>query len=298
MDLRYTEIFYSIQGEAKNTGMLCTWLRTFSCTLECMGFGQKEPGNPETWQPQYTDEQIIAIQSVDQVPTPKYGCDSAYSWSKKFRHVAKKEDTIAIAKAIRATTPNNSFEGKIGHVFTGGEPLMHQNAIAEIIRYWIDTDDIPAWIAFETNGTVELTDVLYSVLFDFAEELGENGENAQSVYFSISPKLLHVAGEEPKKAIKPSVLSQLLTLFPQSYFKFVLNMDQRSWDQADNVISQVENINPDINRIQVWAMPVGGTVEQQDTNVSGLIADKAIAKGWNVSPRVHVLLWKNDQIGR
>jgi 7-carboxy-7-deazaguanine synthase len=291
MDLRYTEIFYSIQGEGKNTGRLCTWLRTFSCTLECMGFGQEEPGNPETWQPQYSNEEVIAIKTVKDVPTPKYGCDSAYSWSKQFRHVALKEDTAVIAEKIKALTPNNSFQSKIGHVFTGGEPLMHQRALVEILQHWLDMGDIPAWVCFETNGTVELCEELIDILLTYESFQTE-------VYFSISPKLLHVAGEQPEKAIKLSVIKDITANFPYSYLKFVLNMDTRAWVQAHDIVRRLNENTALTVPYDVWVMPVGATFEQQDDGQAGKIADIAISHGWNVSPRVHVMLWKNDQIGR
>lgn len=290
MDIRYTEKFYSVQGEALNTGKLCTWLRTFSCTLECKGFGQKEPGNPSSWEKQYTNEQIIAISSVEGVPTPKYGCDSAYSWSKDFRHLAKKEDTRTLATEIRNLIPSGSFGNKIGHVFTGGEPMMHQKAIAEILQHWFNDRDYPAWLCFETNGTVDLTEDLENTLHTLTDY-------GCTVYFSISPKLLHVAGEQPEKAIKPNIIANLINRFPTSYLKIVLNTDQRAWQQAEALVETVNGL-VEYEEPEVWVMPVGGTFEQQDSDQSGIIADIAIAKEWNVSPRVHVMLWKNDQIGR
>lgn len=282
--MKYTEIFYSIQGEGKNTGMLCTWLRTFSCTLECKGFGQDFPESKSTWKPQF--DSLIDVKELSSMPTPKYGCDSSYSWSKQFRHLALDEKPEVIAKKIIDLTPNKSFNKKIGHVFTGGEPLMHQKALQEVMQCWLTLGDFPAWICFETNGTVALD----SEFSDFLKYL--KVAYGIKVYFSISPKLLHVAGESEKKAIKLDVIRSYLALCSESYLKFVLNMKQQAWDQAKQIVAELPS------DVDVWVMPVGGTDAQQSDKIVSEIADKAIQMQWNVSLRVHVLLWKDQQIGK
>lgn len=283
--MKYTEIFYSIQGEARNTGKLCTWLRTFSCTLECKGFGQKHPELHDTWVDPTEGVDFKAYTDLMQVPTPKYGCDSAYSWSKNYRHLAKNNTPQELAEMIRLTTPNGSFEGKIGHVFTGGEPMMWSDDIADIIEIWLVNGDCPAWIGIETNGTRPISDKLRKVMADHPW---------LDIYFSISPKLLHVAGEDPRKAISIDVITDMLKY--DGYLKFVLNLNDYAWTQAQQIVDEIELklLTP-----EVWVMPVGGTIEGQESEDVAKIADKAIFEyAWNVSPRVHVLLWRDQQIGR
>lgn len=291
-DVKYTEKFYSIQGEALNTGKLCTWLRTYLCSLQCRGFGQVEPGNPETWEPQYATIDVKNITELEKVPTPTTGCDSAYSWSAQFKHLVKTKTTRELASEIRTLTPHGTF-GKIGHVFTGGEPLMQQQALAEIIDYWILDDDFPAWVGFETNVTQKLQPSLRGAIQRLKDK-------EVLVYFSMSPKLLHVSGEQPKKAIRIDLMAEYVNLCPQSYLKFVLNEDPRAWDQAAEIVHILEHSgNCHYNDIDVWVMPVGGVIGQQLDPAVGRIADKAIRDyQWNVSPRVHVLVWGDDQIGR
>ena len=293
-DVKFTEMFYSIQGEALNTGKLCTWLRLYLCSLQCRGFGQVEPGNPETWAEQYPLIDVKNITELEKVPTPSTGCDSAYSWSAQFKHLVKTKTTREVATEIRAMTVNNRFDGKVGHVFTGGEPMMQQQAIAEIIQHWIDDEDYPAWVGFETNVTQAIKPELRTAINDLRDR-------EVMVYFSMSPKLLHVSGEQPEKAIRVDLMLDYLELCPHSYLKFVLNEDQRAWDQAQEIVYKIiDDVTCDSwHDPDVWVMPVGGVIGQQLDPAVGRIADKAIKEyQWNVSPRVHVLIWGDDQIGR
>ena len=48
MKLRYSEAFYSVQGEGKFVGVPSVFLRTFGCNFRCMNFGlNNEPMRDE-----------------------------------------------------------------------------------------------------------------------------------------------------------------------------------------------------------------------------------------------------------
>ena len=49
MKLRYSEAFYSVQGEGKFVGVPSVFLRTFGCNFRCMNFGlgKNEPMRDE-----------------------------------------------------------------------------------------------------------------------------------------------------------------------------------------------------------------------------------------------------------
>jgi len=38
--IRYSEMFYSVQGEGRFVGVPSVFFRTFGCNFECRGFGQ------------------------------------------------------------------------------------------------------------------------------------------------------------------------------------------------------------------------------------------------------------------
>ena len=84
----YSEIFYSPQGEGHYTGVCSAWLRLFSCNLQCDGFGQKDPTDSSTYQLPYKNFDASNIKRMTDLPVFEKGCDSSYSWAKKYKHLA------------------------------------------------------------------------------------------------------------------------------------------------------------------------------------------------------------------
>ena len=80
-EYHYSEIFYSVQGEGRYTGIPTAWLRFFLCNLQCDGFGQKDPTDPKTYKLPYKEINVDLIKRVEDLPVWKYGCDSSYSWA-------------------------------------------------------------------------------------------------------------------------------------------------------------------------------------------------------------------------
>ena len=87
--LRYSEAFYSVQGEGRFVGVPSVFLRVFGCNFECRGFGQ-ERGNliPVEEMPYMLDERAektheLAYKSIEELPVTPIGCDSSASWAMK-----------------------------------------------------------------------------------------------------------------------------------------------------------------------------------------------------------------------
>ena len=57
----YSEIFYSIQGEGHYTGVPTAWIRFFLCNLQCNGFGQLDPTNPDTYDLPFQDFDVKSV---------------------------------------------------------------------------------------------------------------------------------------------------------------------------------------------------------------------------------------------
>lgn len=310
----YSEVFNSIQGEGMYTGIHTLWLRFFLCNLQCDGFGQLDPTNPDTYELPYADFDAKSVNRVEDLPVWDKGCDSSYTWSKKFKHLMGHKTAHEIVKVIMETTKTDSNpSGKFYHpvskqtahmCFTGGEPMMGhaQRAFREIYYWFRHYENEPSCITFETNGTQAL-------LPDHREWLTNKGTFNTPIFFSVSPKLFTVSGEKADKAIKPEVIADYHKVGSivnsrngrvGGQLKFVLGSKQESWEEMEEVIRKVkEAVSPDPNDNRwewpIYIMPVGATEEEQ-TATAGEVAEKAFKLGYNVSARVHVYLFGN-QIG-
>ena len=66
--LKYSETFFSAQGEGAYTGIPSLWMRFFLCNLQCDGFGQTDPTDPSTYELPYETLDITNITSVFDLP--------------------------------------------------------------------------------------------------------------------------------------------------------------------------------------------------------------------------------------
>ena len=287
----YSEIFYSIQGEGHYTGVPTAWIRFFLCNLQCNGFGQKDPTDPSTYELPYEDFDAMSVNRVEDLPVWKHGCDSSYTWAKKFKHLMGQETPEVLADKIVDILRNDSNpDGLFRHpvsdqtqhlCFTGGEPLMlmTQDAIVGIMKSLQERENTPSSITFETNGTQKLKDTTKEFLANMEQE----------VFFSVSPKLWSVAGEKAAKAIKPETVAEYKETRDLGQLKFVVGHRDKEWEELDSVVKQFRDAGVDW---PVWVMPVGAREEEQSMT-AGEVAKKAFQRGYNVAARVHVYLFGN-----
>ena len=287
----YSEIFYSIQGEGHYTGEPTAWIRFFLCNLQCNGFGQIDPTNPDTYDLPFLDYDVSKIKRVEDLPVWEKGCDSSYTWAKKYKHLMGQETPQVLANKIVDVLKNeNNPEGKFLHpvskqhqhlCITGGEPLMPtgQEATIGIYRELQKQDNLPSSMTFETNGT----QMLKPNFIDWVKEIDTE------IFFSCSPKLFTVSGEESKKAIKPEVVAEYRKLSSKGQLKFVVGDKDREWNEMEEALEKFRSAGVDW---PVWIMPVGAREEEQSAT-AGEVAQKAFRRGYNVAARVHVYLFGN-----
>ena len=286
------------------TGLWTLWVRFFLCNLQCDGFGQDEPTKPDTYELPYQDFDAKSVNRVEDLPVWSKGCDSSYTWSKKFRHLMGKATAADILQKISDTaiTDSNPAGGFMHPVskqrahlcITGGEPLMKhaQMAALEMNDHWrYKRELMPACVTWETNGTQALTS-------EFEQALGNRGVWSPPVFFSVSPKLWTVAGEKREKAIHPDIVKSYDVLAnsinqlsgrPHGQLKFVMGPRKEQWEEMEEVLAmfRAKKIN-----WPVYIMPVGATVEEQETS-AGEVAEIAFKRGYNVSGRLHCYLFGN-----
>lgn len=292
-EFHYSEIFYSVQGEGHYTGVPTAWLRFFMCNLQCNGFGQEDPTDESTYKLPYKDIDVSKYSTMEELPVFEYGCDSSYSWAKKFKGLQRSGTPEQVAERITDSMRNEyNPEGLFKHpngmhqhmCFTGGEPLMKhaQEASVEVMKSFRWMSNQPASVTYETNGTQALSD-------DFCNFYRNNGMYDGELFFSISPKLFHVAGEKADKAINPEIVKEYNLLTKAGQLKFVLTPHKEAWDELEEAVAAFRDAGVNY---PVWVMPVGATVEGQKL-VDGDVARMAFERGYNVAARVHTYMWGN-----
>ena len=149
-------------------------------------------------------------------------------------------------------------------VISGGEPLLQQRELEPLV----DTArrDRGWRVEVETAGTIAPT-----VAVD---------------QWNVSPKL-GSSGNPRDRRYKPDVLRAFNTT-GRAVFKFVVT------SEAD--LDEVSSIVEDCGLDNVWLMPEGVDPTALEQRLQW-IAPAAIDRGWNVTTRLHVLLW-GDERGR
>lgn len=150
-------------------------------------------------------------------------------------------------------------------VFSGGEPMLQQAGLTALAY---DLVAAGMEVEVETNGTRPPTPEL-----------------AGLVRFNVSPKLTH-SGDPEDRRIVPSVLRQLGAM--GAAFKFVAQHPDDLTEVA--TVAALAELAPG----QVWVMPEGITAAAVEAGTRAL-ADAVVARGWNLTTRLHVLTWGNER---
>ena len=289
MTLKYSETFFSAQGEGQYVGIPSLWMRFFLCNLQCNGFGQKDPTNPETYELPYETIDITNIDSVFDLPVFDKGCDSSYTWSKKYSHLMTDKTVDEACDELTAHLPHGKFihpaTGQETHmVFTGGAPMIKgtQPGMMNILDEFGKRNNMPNYVTVETNGTRPIED-------DFANFIQNWSAGGREWYWSLSPKLWATAGEKSKKAIKPEVIGRYAEVSNKGQLKFVVNGTDESWREVEENIKLFREAGCNF---PVWIMGVGGTYEGL-VQTEATIADEAIQRGYYYTSRVHVHIYGN-----
>lgn len=302
---RYSEIFgQTIQGEGNYTGYPTIWLRFFGCNFECAGFGQENLDDPSTWVLPYKDFDISTVNSVEELPVWKYGCDSSYSWAARYKNLVHNDTAEDIVKKLMAVNsnkfnPNGMFKhpisGQETHLaFTGGEPMLQQPAMVDILEHFHQVGNMPSHITIETNGSRPIKDVLADFISEklmMSDEFGgyvPDDRGRVEWFWSVSPKL-RASGEKWSKAINPSAVSSYAKASNKGQLKYVVDGSDETWDEVTRATNEFRDAGVEW---PVWIMPVGATMEDQE-NIQAKITEQAVERGYNVAARVHAWIFSN-----
>ena len=261
--LRYSEAFYSVQGEGRWVGVPSIFLRTFGCNFECAGFGQPRGDFiAKECMPYLTDERADknhpnAYKSIEDLPVTPIGCDSSASWAAKYKHLQMTKSVSEVINHIISLLPNGTFQGRHGEdihlVITGGEPLLGWQ------RVWPDLIDRLHKefglfnVTFETNGSKHCED-------NMTEYFNSEGKDVH-VTWSTSPKL-SISAETLEDTLKPDALVSMNNVTNSYlYNKFVVR-DKIDFDEVDMYVDAYKKAGVKLDAI--YCMPEGATFEQQE----------------------------------
>jgi len=293
MKLRYSEAFYSVQGEGKFVGVPSVFLRTFGCNFRCMNFGLKnEPMRDEKQKAGVIHNQEVAdliandvhktTKEFNDLPIIHTGCDTYASIYPEFKHFNKQAEVEEVVEHLLSLTPEGKWTMDNGQdihlIMTGGEPLLAWQ------RLYVELFEHPRMqdlknVTFETNTTQPLHNGLRDYL---------NDSNRLTVTWSCSPKL-SVSGEPWETAIKPNIASEYSSVNnSELYLKFVVATD----DDFDEVTKAVDAYRSAGVECPVYLMPMGGRSEEYSLNVKD-VAEACMERGWRFTPRLHISLFGN-----
>lgn len=218
MNLNVNEIFYSVQGEGPLVGMPSVFLRLNGCNLRCPWCDSKF-----TW---LTDD------------NPEWGPDEVI-------------DTFKIANDLASYTCNHI-------VITGGEPLLQQDAVYELIGRFGGEHHFTV----ETNGTIDPHP-------DFFEQVD---------LWMVSPK----KGQK----IEASFWGEYMT--QEVWYKFVVDRkDGMEW--IDKFIADWE-----LRKDRIMLMPQA-TMRWNLIDDLPWVIELAKERCYRVSPRMHITAYGNKR---
>jgi organic radical activating enzyme len=294
MKLKVSELFYSAQGEGRFVGVPSVFLRTFGCNFKCAGFGMP-PGelSHEATDIAATHTMIQPFAKFEDLPLVNTGCDSYASWHPDFKDLSPTIDTDKLVDQMLALTPNHEWVQRNGNdvhlVITGGEPLLGWQRVYEELLSHPDMLDLQN-LTFETNGTQELQPKFRQYLLNWTlnSRLNYTGERRTpaALTFSVSPKL-SASGESWADAIQPKIVVDYQWV-GTVYLKFVVDSEAH-FEEVDRAVDEYREAG---FTGKVFVMPQGGVVAPYAENRVN-VANWALERGYNYSPRLHVDLWGN-----
>ncbi|KCZ64283.1 hypothetical protein L53_07195 [Hyphomonas sp. L-53-1-40] len=234
------EIFHSLQGEGVSAGKPSVFVRLSQCNLHCV------------W------------------------CDTAYTWNFQGTEFVHRDDLPGAPNKFDRTAETVDVsvdaltERLLGQncrriIFTGGEPLLQQRDLGELVQN-LKAADPAFYIEIETNGTIKP--------IGLAAELIDQ--------FNVSPKLAH-SGNSASIRFRPEVLD-FYASDPRANFKIVV----ANPSDLTEVYALVAQSGMPAHR--VWLMPEGRTPAELRARETWL-AEACLEAGYNFTDRLHIHLY-------
>ncbi len=262
------ELFTSIQGEGKYSGVPSHFVRVSGCNLRC------------------TFKDSI--------------CDTPYSSFTPEKSPYKNMDELVKAfRELQETYP------KVKHVVvTGGEPLLYKKDLEEFLAQVYDDDMV---ITIETNGTLPILNpvsgkfkiALYSVSPKLSTSVGTVGKIGDLEYTQ------EMRDRHDRLRINYDNLISIVTNTSDYQFKFVYSGPEcedeiiKIYKEMGKIVRKKDDqffnfyVKHHPNK-HTMLMCEGITAQQLD-NKSKEAAEVCIKRGWTYTDRLHIRIWNNKR---
>ena len=261
--MKVVEVFYSIDGEGRRTGAPAIFIRFAGCNLRC----------------DYCDTSyaLAASQADDAYPDAESVVNKILSFCKS---------------ADRLTLYNLTF--------TGGEPLLHDDDIIEILKLLNEKSDYRYSINIETNGSIDPNPFLEKYL-----DLERESLNLHEMFFTFDIKTAS-AGEAAKAAcFKDSKLVATVSSRLQLMRHIGKMSAPADADVMKAVVGSVEDLDyvrqvyldlgDKHNDYSWYVSPVFGKIEPK-TLVEYVLAHPEL-NDWKVQVQLHKIIWPPQMRG-
>lgn len=288
----WSEVFMSIEGEAKYSGHPTAYIRFTKCNFTCSKFNNDD--NADTTSVEVLGFDPRDFQDIYSIPLITKGCDSIYSWDEKFSHMWYKGTETELGAAVVGILPQNQWVMPSGKrvilSLTGGEPTLR----AKFFKTLLDNEYFKECkhILIETNCAVPLQ---WNFISDMNQWLCADTD--RRITWSNSPKL-SVSGEKWEEAIVPKIASMQRMVTGKEgmnqvdqYFKFVCGPDDADFEEVERAMQ--EYYAAEIPRdVEVYIMPTACTSQQQDS-IAAKVAKQCIDRGYIYCHRIQNSVFGN-----
>lgn len=289
----WSEVFMSIEGEAKYAGHPTAYIRFTKCNFSCKGFNN--PAGCDTTTVETLGFDPKDYKDIYTIPLITKGCDSIYSWDEKFSHMWHKGTEVDLGNELKKVLPHGTFtnpnSGKsVILSLTGGEPTLR----AKFFKPLLESEALQdcKHVLIETNCGVPLQ-------WNFISDLNEwlCGDTNRHITWSNSPKL-SVSGEKWEEAIVPKIASMQRMVTGREghnqvdqYFKFVCGPNEADFDEVAKAMEEYFAVG--IPRTtEIYIMPTACTEEQQQS-VAAKVAGMCIDRGYIYCHRIQNSVFGN-----
>ncbi len=191
-------------------------------------------------------------------------CDTAYTWDWTGRNGISYDPGKELSKmTVGEVWANLAARGADMLVVSGGEPLLQQDRLSGLL---VKARTAAWWVELETAGTIAPSPDLVRLVDRF----------------NVSPKL-----ENSANALKERYVPKVLDVFQATgkvAWKFVA-IDENDLDEIAALVDR-HRLSP------VYVMPEGVTAEAV-TRHAEAITEGVLRRGWNLTTRLHILLYGN-----